>query len=377
MKDLDEVNDETKGGTKMADPKMCSAKTENQTKRGVVFEQVDNPSYWNVILIAKDGSLQHNKLTVGLTFPALSQTDMFASQPEPTLIMADFTIQDIKLLIQVKLKSLCEKVLDDEELQPVDKFESDLDWTDLDPSEKDLECEDLEIPPLEKKKRGRPKGSKKKVKADPDSDVEKTEITVDENEDGLPKKDRTFLFPLNFDLQAANKKFFKRYEEVKEGSLKEVDALNQHEKWKCCLCEEVVMNIGVHVGKSHGYPDFICPKCDFVCGSEYLLKQHEKAHCDLLNKKSGNCTKCDTFVENLSEHMKQEHKIIKNNPTIKCPQCDKVYNKNAEFQRHFNSVHLGMKANCPICQKELLPTKITSHIRMVHEKVIINIYICI
>jgi len=168
----------------------------------------------------------------------------------------------------------------------------------------------------------------------------------------------------NTSFREATEKFNKLLEEVRLSSEKlEADNDNK-ERWKCSVCGQVCANLAVHVGRNHADQDFSCSQCDTVVGSEYLLKLHEKTH----QTEAKPCHLCGKIVKDMRNHMIQKHEE-ESKSKIKCPQCPKVYVKNAEFQRHFNSAHLGIKANCPICNKELLPNKITSHIRMVHEKV--------
>ena len=360
--DISENNMEAKNATESKltqKNEVIEAKTENEVKRGAVFHQSDNPDYWNVILIAKDGSLHQNKLTAGLTFPCLAQSDMFSLQSEPVLIMADFSLQELKQTIQSKIDSLCSGEISDIVVPPVNKYEDEVSWSDLEPIDESLDEQSSTKP---KKKRGRPKGSKKKVKIEQDQEPSSKHSKNDMK--GLPIPETKFIFPIQFDLESANTRFINLFDEIKQGS-KLISEENDTEKWKCCKCEETVSNLAVHVGESHGHPDFKCPKCDYVCGSEYLLKNHENTHL----AEGGDCIKCGKTVENLGEHINEDHNTNISNQSIQCSQCDKVYTKNAEYQRHFNSAHLGIKAKCPICHKELLPTKITSHIRMVHEKV--------
>lgn len=338
-------------------------KSENAVKRGAVFQQADNQKLWNVMLIAKDGSLHQNKLTIGLTFPCLAQSDMFSLQAEPVLIMAEYSLQELKQTIQSKIESLYSGEIFYIDVPPVKKIEDEVSWSDLEQMDESLEDnEQLSIKTT--KKRGRPKGSKKKVKIEQIHEKFKSKDLLIKCTEGLPKPETKFIFSIQFDLESANAKFMKLYSEIKQGS-KLLTEKNEKEKWKCCVCEETVPNLAIHVGKSHGHQDFICPKCDYICGSEYLLKHHESTHLT----ETGDCLTCGKTVENLGKHVNEEHKTNNINESLKCSQCDKVYTKVAELNRHFNSAHLGIKAKCPICQKELLPTKITSHIRMVHEKV--------
>jgi uncharacterized C2H2 Zn-finger protein len=45
----------------------------------------------------------------------------------------------------------------------------------------------------------------------------------------------------------------------------------------------------------------------------------------------------------MKNHLVQIHDEGESRSRFKCPQCPKIYVKNAEFQRHFNSSHLGIK----------------------------------
>jgi uncharacterized C2H2 Zn-finger protein len=45
----------------------------------------------------------------------------------------------------------------------------------------------------------------------------------------------------------------------------------------------------------------------------------------------------------MKNHMVQIHDEGDSKSRFKCPQCPKIYVKNAEYQRHFNSAHLGIK----------------------------------
>jgi len=334
-------------------------------KRGKVFQLIGNIHYNNVILLCQDGSLAHNKLVVGLVFPCLAEVDIFTLDSEPVLIMSEYTLPECKQIIQEKIDSLCRQGSDTEDLSTVtiDKVETDAEWQHLDQIESSLE-EREKNSSLLKRKRGRPKGSRKKVKTEQQENRESDKKQVsevdkdDENHDGLPRNGKDLLFPVEFDLQAANEKFSSLLTQVQEGSERLADE-NEKERWKCCLCGEVVTHLAIHVGQKHAHPHFPCSQCDVKFGSEYLLAHHQRSH-------TNNVEECGKDMTNLYQDSKQSNTNV---TPIKCTQCDKYYSKNTEFQRHFNSAHLGIKANCPICHKELLPNKITSHIRMVHEKV--------
>jgi len=321
--------------------------------KGDLAELADNPVLWNVKLLCQDGIVQQNKLIVGLIFPALKSSDSFGHQTEPYIIMAGYTKTEIFVLIQDAFERMYSSQRD---VPQNSKYIEDL--------EDDIDLQ-VEVSSTTRK-RGRPKGStnsRKKVKIEEND----WNINSESNEDVKDEDDfstQSFIFPITFDISSANSKFNKLLNDVKSSSEKIISNVDKKDRWKCSLCGQVCANLAVHIGRNHADLDFSCSQCDAKVGSEYLLKLHEKTH---LNEAKP-CNICGKNVKDLKNHMIQKHHG-ESKAKIQCPQCPKVYTKNAEYQRHFNSAHLGIKANCPICNKELLPNKITSHVRMVHDKV--------
>jgi len=197
------------------------------------------------------------------------------------------------------------------------------------------------------------------IKEDPTFEVGNSYSTIQNNENEM---ETGYNFPIQFDLQLANEKFISLMEEVKSKSEKTV--VNGKERFHCGLCDEVCAQLPVHVGRNHAELNFKCSQCTVAVGSGYLLRLHEKVHLS----QAMPCNICGKEVKDMKNHMLQKHDAVKYGK-IKCTECPKVFVKNAEFLRHFNNVHLGLKEPCPICGKEMLPNKINCHVKMVHEKV--------
>ena len=195
-------------------------------------------------------------------------------------------------------------------------------------------------------------GDNDEEEGDPSYQIEKPHTRTQHIDNDL---ETGYSFPIEFDLHVANEKFNALMEEVKSKSEKTV--INGKERYHCGLCDEVCAQLPIHVGRNHAELNFKCSQCPVAVGSGNLLRLHEKVHLS----KPITCKICGKEVKDIKNHMLQKHDATKYGK-IKCTECPKVFVKNAEFLRHFNNVHLGLKEPCPICSKEMLPNKINSHV---------------
>lgn len=52
-------------------------------------------TYWDTVLVCKDGNLLHNKLTVGFLFPFLSQLPIFNLPIQTTILLPEYSVKEI------------------------------------------------------------------------------------------------------------------------------------------------------------------------------------------------------------------------------------------------------------------------------------------
>ena len=286
-------------------------------------------------------------------FPALKTVELFSVWPGAEILLPEYTMGEITAKIagifQHKNKEICETRIEEPKLQLLSESiesESDLNGDDIydevvdDPLEMEINI------------------ATDKLKEDPTYERKPLKGIIHTQENEI---EAGFNFPIEFDLQVANDKFNALMEDVKSKSEKTM--VNGKERYQCSLCGEICAQLTIHVGRNHAEQNFKCSQCPVAVGSANLLKLHEKVHLS----KPVPCKICGKHVKDINNHMLQKHEATKYG-NIKCTECPKVFVKNGEFRRHFNNVHLQLKEPCPICQKEMLPNKINSHVKMVHQK---------
>lgn len=295
---------------------------------------------------------------VGLLFPCLKSVDMFCTSGEPEVLLPDFTIEEIADKVA--------GIFEQQETEAETKFEimkertiTESETLKLEPNSECMESGFVDDEMYDDPLMTETDNDKENLKEDPSYEIE---IVPKRTQNADNDLETGFSFPIEFDLQVANDKFSALMEEVKSKSEKTV--IDGKERFHCGLCDEICAQLPIHVGRNHAELNFKCSQCPMAVGSGNLLRLHEKVHLALPIP----CKICGKEVKDIKNHMLQKHDATKYGK-IKCTECPKVFVKNAEFLRHFNNVHLGLKEPCPICQKEMLPNKINSHVKMVHEKV--------
>jgi len=141
---------------------------------------------------------------------------------------------------------------------------------------------------------------------------------------------------------------------------------NEHQKVVCIKCEECgkkVKNIEEHVRVEHDkVKNLPCDICEQLFLTKAKLNAHKKKH---LQQKEI-CKQCGAAVMNMRQHERFVHE--KDLP-FKCdePGCETKFTSNCGLKKHMESVHQMLREECPICQK--LVTNIKNHTKIVHDKV--------
>jgi len=130
--------------------------------------------------------------------------------------------------------------------------------------------------------------------------------------------------------------------------------------WRAMMKHRKVVHMGVKIQ---------CTQCDKTFHDSQSLKKHvEAVHLKLKRV----CPLCGSTVSCLSAHMNAVHADVRNFP---CDMCDKKFKSNYDLTRHRDSVHLGNKAECPMCGKRI--SNLNQHIRVVHKQIKFNCSLCI
>lgn len=62
------------------------------------------------------------------------------------------------------------------------------------------------------------------------------------------------------------------------------------------------------------------------------------------------CEECGKTFKNLKAHL-ESHKPQDKDVSFKCTVCDKIFRKKRSREIHFKRKHLGIRQQCPICNK--------------------------
>jgi len=135
------------------------------------------------------------------------------------------------------------------------------------------------------------------------------------------------------------------------------------QKDTCAECGVEVINIRQHMRCVHERDlPFRCNMgCSTRFSSKYALKKHmESVHEGMRVE----CPKCFKMVVSLKKHIKIVHDKIRDHV---CPLCQKTFQTRTHLRNHVTKVHLGLKDECPICGKHVQDLK--NHHNFVHNKV--------
>jgi len=306
-----------------------------------IHEMVMNCSHWDTLLVCTDGRMQVNRLTVGLIFPTLRNMDILQSPVEHTIILDEILLDDVYSMITLKLTGLKTERNTKEDIPESvfnTEFEPNEDLNEsFDDYEENIKCNQEEY---------------------------EQEDENDLKQESSPRKTSELnLKDLTFDLAEANAKFKSLVRKVKNSSAT-IDVKGV-EKTECSMCSEVVSHIYTHVARKHSDFDFKCPSCRYAAGSLALLKDHYRVH-GPKDAELKQCAVCLREVLNLKAHIRYAHTDNKK-LSFHCSICKKSFGVKSRLNRHMNS-HLGMKNNCPICNKELSAQHMSEHMKQVHEK---------
>lgn len=120
----------------------------------------------------------------------------------------------------------------------------------------------------------------------------------------------------------------------------------------------------VHTVVEPGAVRYVCLKCNKFFKSKYRKNSHEK-YCDKLK-----CERCNyeaTKLDQLRDHMKQEHSTVDPNDYHKCSKCDKPFTDKYVKNKHQKYCGLELNLKCTHCYYETTRIeRLQAHIQTTH-----------
>jgi len=136
------------------------------------------------------------------------------------------------------------------------------------------------------------------------------------------------------------------------------------DKETCKQCGISVSNMRQHVRFVH---DKDLPFQCFVtnCGTRFTSNFGFRKHLESVHlMKRETCPICLKSVGDVKKHTQIVHDKVRN---YDCPECKKSFQTKTHVKNHYNRVHLGLKDQCPECDK--MVQDLRTHTNFVHKKV--------
>ena len=131
---------------------------------------------------------------------------------------------------------------------------------------------------------------------------------------------------------------------------------------KCHICDRVFKDVYGHIKNAHGQRKYECTHCEKKFQTKPILNDHiQSIHFGL----KANCPDCgkNVSLSNLTRHINEFHKKMKK----PCIHCGKEFGE-SNLPRHIRSVHNNEGVICPDCGKAFGLGNLRKHILDVHEK---------
>merc|ERR1712130_716459 len=124
----------------------------------------------------------------------------------------------------------------------------------------------------------------------------------------------------------------------------------------CHICGKQVMHLDKHILSNHGEK----VECQ-LCKQKFVTKNALKNHIKQIHlSETSTCHICHKEYKDLYHHVKYFHEKIRN---YECSYCEKKFQAKKLLYNHVQSIHLGEKANCPDCKKDISVDNFSRQVR--------------
>ena len=148
------------------------------------------------------------------------------------------------------------------------------------------------------------------------------------------------------------------------------DVHDQSKKYQCCGVNfENYSQLSQHNKKKHAKRTAVkCPQCEKVFQSQASYFSHKNS---VHNKVTCSiCSKVISGKSNLRRHIRQVHTDVK---PYKCDECNQTFGDRGNLKRHEKSKHLKLRDQCPQCEITCTVGTLQRHIRAFHK---VEVYQC-
>ena len=132
------------------------------------------------------------------------------------------------------------------------------------------------------------------------------------------------------------------------------------------MCKLLGLNFTKDIKEEVDVNKFHCDKCDKIFKKKFHLNRHFQSIHEGVRFPCEQCPASFSFYEGLRSHMKQFHGGLR----FPCSECPEVFSCNNNLRRHVKAIHKGFKLECELCSKKFsIYSNLKKHVREVHEKV--------